>query len=493
MLITSIDLGTTNVKVALIKFYEDGRVEVVRSLSQRVNPVQPEVNSYEHDPRDIKKQIKTLVKGCVGGVHPDAIVLTSYLFGLLLTDEGMNYLTNIITWMDERPYEVLNEVMPYSKELYFRTGCPPLHIYGLPKIIWFKKRLGSGFKRVRYLMDSKAFLMNFLTGEYVTDLSTASGTYQLLNLRTLKWDELGLTIAGIDEKSLPELREGYYVGMLRRGLKEELGLSDDVPVVLGLFDGASMIYGATGGLSGLGVVNLGSSAMIRAVTSEAIVDPSPLMMFQTYYFIDKTWLGGGAINNAGVVVEYIIKLLYDVDPQDTIKYSNVLESLNNTVKKTKTLISIPLLYPERLPFIKPTKRLSILGIDSSSRKEDVAISVIEGVLMLLALIYSSMEGVGVSVNEVRVGGKLSEYYFIRKLLANILGRKVVHTTVGDLSHIGNIFLALRALKHVTQKGIYELCESITSSAERISPIENEVTYYRSLLREFKDLINKLYT
>lgn len=436
--------------------------------------------------------VKQLIREVCKGVKVDSIVLTSYLFGLILANKELKPITNIITWLDERAYEVLNDLRPFSKNIYERTGCPHLHVYALPKLLWLKKRAFNVFKEAKYFIDSKSLLMNLLTGSNVTDLSSASGTYQMLSIRDLRWDDLSLNLVGIDESSLPEVREGYYSELMKGGLASELEVGGRVPVVLGVYDGASMIYGLTGGVTELGVVNMGSSAMIRAVIPEPILDSSHFMRFQTYYLTDRAWLAGGAISNAGIVVEHIIRLLYNVEPDDVGTYSQILNMLNTTSKTPQTLLSIPLLYSERLP-LNPARRVSIVGLESTSRREDIVLSVIEGVVMLLALLYSAMEENNVLVNEVRVGGRLTEYLFVRKLLANILEKEVVYSGLGDVSHLGNLFLFLRSMKHAGRREIEGLCKKMLRNAERISPTYDEVIKYRNLFKEFKEVINKLYS
>ncbi|MEM0453975.1 MAG: FGGY family carbohydrate kinase [Sulfolobales archaeon] len=489
----SVDLGTTHVKVALLDFNEkEGVLNLVKSLSLRIDPIRPDPLAYEHNPREVLNKVRDLIKEVCKGVKLESIVLTSYLFGVLLANKRFEPLTNIYTWVDERSYDVLETLKPFSKELYEKTGCPHLHVYGLPRLLWLRKAFPHIVREAKYFIDSKSLLMNFLTGYNTTDLSSASGTYQILNIRSLRWDDLALSLAGIDESYLPEVREGYMSEEIKAGLAYELGINDKIPVVLGVYDGASMIYGLTGGSTRLGVINIGSSAMIRAVIPEPIVDSHKYMRFQTYYLIDNTWLAGGAISNGGVVIEHIIRLLYNVQPDDVNSYAEVFKSLCTTSKTPHKLLTIPILLSERLP-LNPERRVSIVGLDKATRKEDIVLSTIEGVIMLLTLLHKAIEENGVVIDEVRVGGKLTEYLFVRRLIANILGKEVVYSGLGDVSHLGNLFLFLRSMKFMESKEIRDLCSKIMEKAERISPTPNDLIKYRDLLKEFAEIINKLYS
>ncbi|MCX8208937.1 MAG: FGGY family carbohydrate kinase [Sulfolobales archaeon] len=490
--IVSVDLGTTNVKVALIKFDEKSeKFEVLKSESYRVDPVVEGPGAYEHGPGQVVSYVKQLVKKISKSGNVDSIVLASYLFGLAVADSRLNYLTNIITWMDERPYVVLGELRKYAKEIYLRTGCPLLHIYALPKILWIKKYSKDKFNQGAYFLDSKSLLVHSLAGEVVTDLSSASGTYQLLNIKSLSWDDFALSLAGIDESNLPEVREGYAYGYLREEVAAELGVGRKTPVVIGLYDGASMIYGMSGSLGGVGIVNLGSSAMIRVVVEEPSIDSSPLMRFQTYYLVDRRWLAGGAINNAGVVVEYVIKLLYGVDTRRAEEFEKILESASCRAE-TNSVTSVPLVLPERFPFLDFNRRMSFIGLTQSTQKEDLVLSTVEGVLMLLAYISRSMESSGVNYREVRVGGKLASYRCIREMLANVLNKPVYSSVVADSSHLGNVLLSLKALKHVSQRELYRLVDSSILRAEPAYPRAERVVEYGKKFTEFSFVLEKLY-
>ncbi|MEM0001456.1 MAG: FGGY family carbohydrate kinase [Desulfurococcaceae archaeon] len=140
----------------------------------------------------------------------DAVITSTYLFATVIVNRKLEPLTNIITWIDERSDKYVNLVKNNAFEIYRRTGCPPLHIYTLPKILWLKHENPSLING-NLILDAKALLSTWFLNYPITDLSTASGTYQMLNISSLKWDSSILEIAGISEDQLPELNEAYYI------------------------------------------------------------------------------------------------------------------------------------------------------------------------------------------------------------------------------------------------------------------------------------------
>ncbi len=492
MRLISVDVGTTNIKTALVEV-SNNFIHVIKGYNIRVPPEKPEKGAYEHNPNLLTKLIVESMKH-VSSPSVDAVVFSSYLFGLVALGRGMKPLTNIITWVDERSYAAVEDLKPHGKELYLRTGCPPLHIYALPKILWLKKKQKELIKEAEYFLDAKSFLMRIFTNEVVTDLASASGTYQLLNIHDLKWDDLALEIAGLDESKLPLLVEGSYIAEIKTEIAEALGIDERVPVVTGLYDGASMIYGLTLGRSGLGVINLGTSAMLRVVADHPVLDNPELMRFQTYYFINSKWLCGAGISNAGIIFDYLVRLLnISSTGSARVLYDEIFNNVDNRLEKESRCLLIPILYPERIPFIIPNWRVSILGLKPEIDNIDVIRAAVEGVTSMLKIVGEGLEENGIVFDEVRVGGKLAKYSAVQKVLANMLNKKVLYCELPDISHIGNALLTLRSLKVISDKSLEEILNNLINSCRLVSPDPRAVSKYAKVYAEFKKILKLLYT
>lgn len=490
MNIISIDVGTTNIKVARAKVSEES-IEIIDQVNVNVPPEKPERKAYEHNPRILFNLLIKAIRR-LGGKEIDALAFTAYLFGLIHMDKNMKPLSNIITWLDERPIKVLKALEPYREELYLRTGCPVLHIYALPKILWFKKYRKELFEKTRYFLDAKSFLMYMFSGEIVSDFSTASGTYQLLNIHNLKWDNFALRLAGVSETQLPKIVEGTYTALMKESIAKELGLSGKIPIIIGLYDSASMIYGLTCGKSNLGVVNIGTSAMLRTVADKPIIDYPNLMRFQTYYFINRKWISGGGINNAGIVLDYL-RRLFNIKLSKTEFFTWIFDEISKKVKeKSKPLLFIPLVYAERLPLLKTTIGGTILGVTQEIDLIDVFKAAIEGTVFLLRRIGDGLVENGVSYHKVIVGGKIAQHLPVQRMLANILGKEIVYCGIPDVSHLGNTLITLESLKAYSSKEIAYLHEKIMMKCITIKPDIAFQEQYERLYERFNEMLKKLY-
>ncbi|MEM0228170.1 MAG: FGGY family carbohydrate kinase [Ignisphaera sp.] len=488
MNIATIDLGTTNIKISIVSIDEkELSIQILDSISRKLSAYTPAPKVHEHNPHEIRKSVSELLQHLSHKHRIDAVVLSTYLFATVIVDRTLKPLTNIVTWLDERACRYVKLIEDRASELYQRTGCPPIHIYTLSKILWLKHEKPELLHN-NLILDSKSLLTGWLLGYPVTDLSTASGTYQMLNIAKLNWDPLALEIAGIDENQLPELREAYFTDTINGEVSREIGLEPRTPLILGLFDGGSMVYGLSRGRRDTAVVNLGTSAMLRTVIDRPVIDASPNMVFQTYYMMDKLWLSGGAINNAGIVVEYLLKLL-------NLDFSVLRDVLGlDPPDPGQTPITIPLLYPERLPRLPQGTRLSIYRITSSTTYEHILWGVVDGILMLLKLIDESLHINGVGYREMMVGGGLSQYMGILKAMSSLFNKRLGVVRGVEASHLGQILLSLRVL------GGSELERSfitvIESSIEYFEPSRTLYDLYSKKFTEFKNILTlhmQLYT
>ena len=493
MKIVTADIGTTKIKSMLIDVDEkDGLPRIADSVDINQQVVSSTPESHEHSPKFIVEALKSAIKHFTRNYgKPDLLVFSSYLFALALADDKEEYVSNIMTWLDERSKRVLDKIRPHASELYKRTGAPPLYIYSLPKILYLREYKPELLFRARYFLDSKSIITLHFLGYHVTDYSTASGTYQMLNVSTRKWDDLALELAGIDEKNLPELEEGDYVDVVRRSVARELEIDEKTPLVLSFYDGGAMIYVLTSSVSGIGVINMGTSAMIRVVYDKPVLDDENAMRFSTYYFYRGTWIPGGSISNAGIVLEHVIRLL---NMNSNYAFDQVLYKVTreDILKRTPRPIVIPLLYPERIPLLGKDLGMSIVGIKPlNTNPGDILLSTLEGIAFLLNYSANPLRERGIDFTEVRVGGGITSIPAVQLILASIFNKPVSRITTPHVSLIGNASIALKAVdESLSNKLRYQVEAEIES--RKVHPDPEIVEFYKEIMNTYNRYLDVLY-
>lgn len=249
-----------------------------------------------------------------------AIGLSAMLPTLVLTDAAGMPTGPAITWEDARA-EKYGDVLRESfgpDALYRRTGQWVDGRYLIPMAARLRDVCPDRVAGATRLLGAKDYLFGVLTGEYLTDPSTATGT-GCYDLHSGDW------IAGLAGglPALPDIAPSLSACPLRAGL----GLPAGTPVVLG---GTDSVLGAVGvGLRKPGQVAYiaGTSNVILAHSAEPVADPAhrhlitPLLS-RGVWGLEMDLLCTGSAHRwlAGMVANgdqaALAALAAEVDPQD---------------------------------------------------------------------------------------------------------------------------------------------------------------------------------
>ncbi|MET0164983.1 MAG: FGGY family carbohydrate kinase, partial [Vicinamibacterales bacterium] len=200
-LIGAIDQGTTSTR--FLVFDESTRI-VAQSQIEHTQ-IYPRPGWVEHDPVEIWRNTQTVVAAALRSgnlVSSDlaAVGITNQRETTVVWDRHTGVpVHNAIVWQDTRVTEEVAEYAARGGVEFFRerTGLPPSSYFSAFKVRWILNEVAGVRERARAgdvlfgTIDS--FLVWNLTGGshggvHVTDVTNASRT-QLMNLRTLRWDD----------------------------------------------------------------------------------------------------------------------------------------------------------------------------------------------------------------------------------------------------------------------------------------------------------------
>lgn len=432
----AIDLGTTNLKVGLV----DEGGEILRLRSAAVPVVTRANGSAEHDPEKLKNLILELCKEVLAGGPTDEvtyIVGSTYQFGLMLLDAQRKPITGITLLADIRSQRTFDAFLAHYAEvdLYAKTGCPLMTPYVLPRLFYFSANETAVFRRAKYFTDSKAFLFEWLTGEFVTDISTAAAS-QLYEVKQANWDDALLAHIGLSAGQFPSIQDGTtYLRALQEDLRIALGLKPGVKVLLGVYDGAALAVGVGALQPSVGIVNVGTSAMLRVPGNVPAFDKGENKRIQPYALNKSTFLNGGALNNAALPVNWMREQLFDVDLQDQAMLNLGAEP---------PLFCLPYLTSERDSKTGPYASGVFFGLRQYHGKIDLARAVLEGVAYSMRYLYDALKENQLPIREVRMGGGGTQIKTWPQIFANILGLSITIPPGDQLGLVGSAMLAFVA-------------------------------------------------
>lgn len=473
----AIDLGTTNLKVGLVN--EHGEILLVSSCPMQTNSREP--GAAEHDPEALKSSLLDLFRQVLTDEYKGQvgyIVSSTYQFGLMMLDEQRQPLTDMTLLTDIRSQSTFSDFLSEfaDEDIYQKTGCPLISQYVLPRLFYFSKEKPEIFEKIKYFTDSKSFLFEWLTGEWVTDMSIAAAT-QLYNAHTFQWDEELLSRLNLSPDQFPPAEDGTtFIVPLKKELCETLGLKENVQVSLGLYDGAALAVALSGLAPNVGIINIGTTAMLRVPGNQPALDKNENKRIQAYAIQKGNFLNGGALNNAALPLDWMRTTLFDFDVQDEV----LLEISNEP-----PLISLPYLTGERDSKTGPYASGVFFGIRRNHSPIDFARSVLEGVAYSLRYLYDALQENNLHLKEVRMGGGGVNIKVWPQIFADVLGVPVTISNVNEMALIGSTMLALTA--GGVFKDLSEASEKILKEGKRIEPNETSVKVHDQRYRFFKKL------
>ena len=429
-----IDLGTSGVKLIMVS--KEG--EVISSVTRSYELIIPKPMWTEQDPNLWYKQtidgLKELVKGYES--HIKAISFSGQMHGLVILDEQDQVLRNALLWNDQRTIkevEYLNQTIGID-QLLEETGNIALTGLTAPKLLWIKKHEPEVFNKIHKIMLPKDYIAYMLSGVFATDVSDVSGTLYF-DVKHKTYSKKMLDILNISEKQCPKVYESYEkVGVLKDTLKHELGINQDVDIIIGAGDQAAGAVGIGIVNDGTASVSLGTSGVVFVVSDQFKVDQESFL--QSYAHANgKYHMMGVMLNAAGSLNWWSEKIFQNYNYQD------FFEKLDHT-KIDDSLYFLPYLSGERSPINDPEATGVFFGLRLEHRKEHMDRAVIEGVTYALKQSFELIKNLGVDIRNLKITGGGAKSKIWAQMIADIFDVKVETIRIEEGPALGAAILAM---------------------------------------------------
>ena len=476
--IIGIDIGTTHCKLLLVS--ENSKV--IFSDKRNCRSFTDDKGKHEQDAEEIFKSVAELLKEAFEHTEQSAISCVCFstaMHSLLAIDGEGRPLMNALTWADTRAAKYAKQLKesPVAAEIYHQTGTPIHAMSPLCKLLWLKNEQQPVFAKAAKFISIKEYIFYKLFGKYVIDHSIASAT-GLFNIHANQWNDASLQLAGVmvDKFSQPADILHAEDDMLA-AVKKQIGLTVNIPFIMGCSDGAAAQFGAGAILPTEACVTAGTSGAVRTFITEAITHPQQKTF--TYVFQPNWYLTGGATNNGGNVVQWFAKIfLPNVKEEDC--YATIIKMASQPEAGAKGLLFVPYLYGERSPVWDADATGQFTGIKNMHSANDFARAVIEGILLNLWEIFQTLPNRN-EAKTIYANGGFFNNPFMAQLLADISGRKVLLQKDADSSAMGAVYVGMLAQGWI--KDIAEVKKFITADTT-FEPNENALEVYKEVFGRY---------
>jgi gluconokinase len=360
--VLAIDIGSGGVTAARV----DRRLEVRGIVEAPWTLVPDELSTATLSAWAVLESVEAVVRSCASeDARPEALVLSSMMHTLVVTDAAATPLTPVFTWLDAREFPEAASIRTNLGSGYTaRTGA-----WFHPSFPAYKRaRLRSGtpdlFSPGHRLHSLGSWVRHAWTGIGSEDVSTASAS-GLLNLGSGEWDTPTLEAIGIGDAALLPLVPSGAIETLRADAAARLGLRTGLPVVTGGGDGFLAALGSGCRRGERLAITLGTTAAVRRF--EPLPDDVTGAGLFCYRYDRKSFLVGCASNNGGNLLDWARR-----------------EFGTEKAAGPDPPVFLPFVFGERAPFWDTRRAPRWLGLRESHAREDLGRSAVEAVAFTMA-------------------------------------------------------------------------------------------------------------
>ena len=430
--VLAIDQGTTATKSYTLD--TEGQFSFCRSMEHP--QIYPQPGWVEHDPEillsNVKKSIETATDFEAIGMDNQGETVIAW--------DGQSGLPvyNAIVWQDRRTTEFTEVIKAKGAEnlTLGRAGLPLDPYFSASKLRWILKNAPQATGRLKKgklrLGTSDSFLIYRLTGEYATDVTTASRT-SLMNLKTGNWDPDLCEIFEIPIDILPEIRPTTaHFGVLKSKGRE-------IPLAASVVDQQAALLGHSCFKPGQIKVTFGTGVFALANVGKRIKSDHDQGILSTVAWQlanhKPVYAVDAGVYNAGSAVNWTkqLGLFRDFSDIDHFVKSSAI---------SRKLVFVPALSGLACPYWDRSAAGLWLGMSLEVTREDLCQSVLEGVALrtsqlLDAIFHLTGKQTSISVD----GGLINNSYFCQ-FLADVTQCNIVVQGSQDITAYGTGRFAL---------------------------------------------------
>ena len=424
MKVLAIDQGTTGTKA--FTYDSDGLFKKI--FSADVTQHFPQQGYVEHDVEEIFGHIE---KAIAKAGKIDAIGLASQGETVVAWDKNTGKpLYNAIVWQDDRTKDFCTKLKADGAEALTVAvaGLPLDPYFSASKFRWLldnvpeiKILLKAG--RLR-LGTTDSYFMDQLTGQFFTDVTTASRT-SLMSLDILQWSDELCALFGVPRECLPEIRPSTG--------------SFGANITASIVDQQAALFGHGAAKPGDGKITFGTGAfaLVLVGNKRPVADTSGLLPTVAWQIENAPaeYAVDGGIYNAASAVNWAKGL-------GLFKEYAEINSFKNSSAISRGLAFVPALSGLACPHWDRNAAGLWLGLGLGTTKHDMMQALLEGIAMRAAEVMDAMTRQGARGNSISIDGGLAQNPYFAQFLANALNRRVNVAASTELTALGVARMAM---------------------------------------------------
>jgi glycerol kinase len=439
--IAAIDQGTTSTRCILF----DRSSTPVAIAQKEHRQIFPQPGWVEHDPVEIWERTQEVMNDAIAaaGAKPQdigAIGIANQRETSVLWDRRTGKpLCNAIVWQDTRTKEICDALeRDCGADVRERTGLPPATYFSGPKVRWMLENApgaSGGAKRGEALFGTiDSWLIWNLTREHahVTDATNASRTL-LMNIATLRWDEVMLDRLKIPRAMLPAITPSSS--------KTAWGVTEDgIPVCGNLGDQQAALVGQACFNPGESKNTYGTGCFLLLNTGTTPVrSKAGLLTTVAYQFGDEpaVYALEGSVAVTGALVQWLR------DNLGFFSSAAAVEDLAKSVPDNGGVYIVPAFSGLFAPYWRSDARGAIVGLTRHAHRGHLARAALEATAFQTRDVIDAMlrDCAGTDLSILKVDGGMTANDLLMQTQADFLGVPVVRPKLTETTALGAAYAA----------------------------------------------------
>jgi glycerol kinase len=313
----------------------------------------------------------------------------------------------MIVWQDRRAESVTAELADRAPEIAKRTGLVLDPYFSAPKQAWIRRNV----TRDGVVTTSDSWLLHQLTGEFVTDVSTASRSLAT-DLDTKEWDRELLELFGLAEEPLPRILASDEIA----GATTAFG---GVMAVGGLIvDQQAALLAENCLQPGEAKCTFGTGAFLLANTGTTAARSTAGLTASVAWNVNgkASYCFDGQVYTAASAVRWLQQLGFIAEAADLDRVA---------AEDSHGVLSVPALAGLAAPWWRPDAKATFAGMTLSTGREHMVLAVLEGIAAQVAelgdLIATDM---GQPLQRLSVDGGLTQSRVLMQAVANMMQTEI---------------------------------------------------------------------
>jgi len=439
-LVAAIDQGTTSSRCIIF----DEAARPVASAQRPHRQIHPRPGWVEHDAEEIWQAVQHCIAEAVaqlpGGASAIAAIgITNQRETCVVWDRASGKpIHNAIVWQDVRTEPLLASMAEQGGRDRFRasTGLPLASYFSAAKIAWILDSVEGARDAARAgrlaagTMDS--WLIWKLTGRHVTDVTNAHRT-QLMDLRSLAWDEALLAAFNVPRGILPEIASSSEI------YGEARGTLAGIPVAGALGDQHAALVGQ--GCFGVGDTKCTygtGNFLLSNCGPDPVFSNHGLLTTLAYRFGDEPpcYALEGSVAYTGALIQWLR------DGLGLIESAAAVEALAAGVEDNGGAVIVPAFAGLFAPHWRPDARGVIAGLTAYVTSAHLARAALEAVAIQTHELVGAVRADGVAAPPMlRVDGGMTANALLMQMQADLLDLPVARARIAETTCLGAAFAA----------------------------------------------------